>query len=111
MASSLDLNVTQGSDYTISVVAVDDFGVVINLTDYTVGSLVKNRYGDSSSLFSFNASVTNATAGEITLSLTPSETEALPVGKFIYGVELKKGTTIAFKILKGYVNVIPEINK
>ena len=36
MASTADLQITQGSDYNISVIVYDDFGAAINLTDYTV---------------------------------------------------------------------------
>ena len=110
MASSLNLNITQGSDFAVTVVATDDFGAILNLTDYTVGSLVKHRYGDTSSLFRLNATVSDAAKGEISLLVTPAQSEVLPVGRFLYGIELKKGTATAFKILNGYIDVIPEIN-
>ena len=42
MASTADLQITQGSDFNISVIVYDDFGAAINLTNYTVRGVVKN---------------------------------------------------------------------
>ena len=110
MATAINLNIVQGSDFDVSIVATDDLNVGINLTDYSVFSGAKHRYGDSDNFFSFTSSIPNATAGEVNLKLTPSQTEAIPAGQYVYGIELKKGTDIAFKVMKGLVNVSPEVN-
>ena len=109
MASTADLQITQGSDYNISVIVFDDFGAVVNLTGYTVRGVVKNRYGDTASLFDLSPTVTNASQGQVSISLAPSVTKDFPVGKFHYGIEVQKDD-IAFKPLNGTVLVIPEVN-
>ena len=111
MATSIDLNIVQGSDFNVSIVAVDDLGTVINLTDYTVAGYAKHRYGDDEPTFDFKPTVSNATAGEISMSLTPTETASIPVGQFVYGIECLSGDSIGFKVMNGKVNVTPEVNK
>ena len=111
MATSIDLNIVQGSDFNVSIVAVDDLGTIINLTDYTVAGYAKHRYGDDEPTFDFKPTVSNATAGEISMSLTPTETASIPVGQFVYGIECLSGDSIGFKVMNGKVNVTPEVNK
>ena len=41
MASTANLQITQGSNYNISVIVYDDFGEIVNLTDYSVAGVVK----------------------------------------------------------------------
>ena len=109
MASTADLQITQGSDYNISVIVYDDFGAAINLTNYTVRGVVKNRYSDTTSLFDLSPTISNASQGEVSISLAPSVTKDFPVGQFHYGIEVQSGD-IAFKALNGNVLVIPEVN-
>jgi hypothetical protein len=109
MASTADLQIVQGSDFNISLIVYDDFGAVVNLTGYIVRGLVKNRYGDASSLFDMAPTITNAAGGEVSISLNPSSTKDFPVGQFHYGIEVEKGD-IAFKALNGNVLVLPEVN-
>ena len=110
MATNVNLNIVQGSDFNISFVASDDLGDVIDLTNYVVGGHVKHRYGDSSSLFDLDPKINNATDGVINISMGPNDTEKLPAGEHLYGIELLSGDSIGFKIMNGYVNVIPEVN-
>ena len=109
MASSLGLNITQGSDFNISMVVYDDFGQIVDLTGYVVRGVVKNRYGDSNSLFDLSPTISDAAKGEVSISLKPSFTKNFPVGQFHYGIEVEKGD-LAFKPLMGNVFVIPEVN-
>ena len=109
MASSATLQITQGSDYGISIIVYDDFGAAVDLTGYSVVGVVKRRYGDVDSLFDLSPTITDAAKGEVSISLKPSSTKDFPVGLFHYGIEVEKGD-VAFKPLAGDVMVIPEIN-
>tara|TARA_Y100000310_G_scaffold313009_1_gene360876 strand:+ start:747 stop:1088 length:342 start_codon:yes stop_codon:yes gene_type:complete len=113
MPDIVDLNIVQGSDYVVSMQATDDFGDVVNLTNYVVNGVVKHRFGDEGHVFSLNPSIGDATNGEIDIKLTPAETEVIPVGQYHYGIELLSGVppTIGYKILQGLIDVQPEINR
>ena len=109
MASEIDLNVTQGSDFVINLVVYDDFGAVLNLTNYSVSGLVKNRYGDASGIFDLSPTVSDAANGTVAINLGASKTKDFPAGKFHYGIEVGSGD-VAFKPLVGNILVYPEVN-
>ena len=109
MASTIDLQITQGNDFNATLVVYDDFGAIVNLTDYVVRGLVKNKYGDSGALFDLAPVVVDAAKGEVGISLPPSATKDFPVGKFHFGIEVQKGD-IAFKPSTGNILVLPEVN-
>ena len=111
MPTTANLNITQGSDFFLTLIVNDDFGSVINLTNYSVGGYVKNRYGDTDPLFDLKPVISDAAKGEVTVSLKPADTALFPVGEFRYGIEVKSGDSVGFKTLNGLINVIPEINR
>lgn len=109
MPSTIDLQITQGNDFNATLVVFNDFGEVVDLTDYVVRGLVKNRYGDSEALFDLAPTIIDAAKGEVAVSLSPSVTKDFPVGQFHFGIEVQKGD-IAFKPSTGNILVIPEVN-
>ena len=112
MATALNLNITQGSDFSVQIVAADDLGVVFDLTNFTIGGYAKHRYGDPTNVFDFKPKIVDAKNGKIDLILSPSETAKIPPGQHLYGIEAISGdgSSMAFKIMNGYVNVLPEVN-
>ena len=50
MATTYDLNITQGSSFNIRLTAKDTEGNYINLSGYTVSGYIRNRYSDTSYL-------------------------------------------------------------
>ncbi len=111
MATSINLNVIQGSDFSISFIAVDDLGEVLDLTNHDVGGYVKHRYGDEDPLFDLSPTVDDAEKGQVSIALSPSATEAFPAGQHLYGIEVTKGDSVGFKLLNGFINVFPEVNR
>ena len=113
MADIVDLNIVQGSDFLVSMQATDDFGDVMNLTNYVINGVVKHRFGDEEHSFDLKPTVGDPVNGEIDIRLTPEDTEVIPVGQYHYGIELLSGVppTIGFKILQGMIDVQPEINR
>ena len=109
MASEIDLNITQGSDFVVNLVVYDDFGAVLNLTNHSVSGLVKNRYGDASGLFDLSPTVSDAANGVVNIDIGASKTKDFPAGKFHYGIEVGSGD-VAFKPLLGNILVYPEVN-
>ena len=112
MATALNLNIVQGSDFFVEIVAADDLGATLDLTNFTIGGYAKHRYGDTSNLFDFKPVLADAKNGKIQLVLSPSETANIPPGQHLYGIEAVSGdgASMAFKIMNGYVNVLPEVN-
>ena len=90
MATNYDLNITQGTEFYIRLKLKDSAGSVIDLTSYLVSGKVKNRYGDSSTLYDLAPSgVTNfLTSGYVDVLIRGAGTASLPVGQHLYDIEI-----------------------
>ena len=65
----------------------------LDLTGYTISSQMR-KWAGSSTKTDFTATVASpTTAGEISLSLTATETTSLKPGRHVYNVVITKGTT------------------
>ena len=110
MATNYDFNITQGTEFYVRLKLKDSAGTVIDLTNYLVSGQVKNRYGDTSSLFDLNPSgIIPLTGGFVDVLIKGSGTAALPVGQHLYDVEIYTALGYADKVVYGNFNVHPEI--
>ena len=122
MATTYDLNITQGSSFNIRLTAKDTAGNYINLSGYNVSGYVRNRYSDTSYLLDMKPSIVSgqsvATTAEnlsndaifsglVDVSLHPTGTAVLPITQAMYDIEVYKGSTV-IKLLNGKANVHPE---
>ena len=108
MATNYNLNITRGSEYSVRLVAKDDNGSVINLSNYTTKGVVKNKYSDASALLDLNPDISNASAGHIDIILSGAQTTDMPITQAVYDIEIYSGTYVN-KLIHGYVNFHPEV--
>ena len=116
MATYEDLEFDQGSDIAVSLECVDTNGDVKNLTNHSVTAKMKRTYKstDTDDIQAFNCIVVSpATAGQITLSLTNTESAALRKGRWVYDVEISHtdsaSNTLIERILEGQITVNPQV--
>ena len=81
----------RGDDWSIPG-AIADGGTAVNLTGATVTSKLRRNYA-STAATSFTVTVTNAAAGELTLSLADTATVDLEPGSYVYDVQVVAGST------------------
>lgn len=106
--TTYDLQITQKTNYLVSVSLTDSNNQPIDLTSYGVQSYIKCHYGDTGNLVSLNPQVITPTSGIITLSLTPSDSTGVPIGISFYDVKLTTGNS-AILALAGKVYMSPSI--
>ena len=113
MATTYDLNITQGSSFNIRLTAKDSNSNYINLSGYTVSGYIRNRYSDSSYLLDMEPTIVSGgspdaiLSGLVDVSLHPTGTAALPITQAMYDIEGYKDSTV-IKLLNGKANVHPE---
>lgn len=110
MATIGNLYVDAGSTYSNIISVTASNGAPLNLTGYTVASQIRKSY-QSSTAYSFNASVHDATNGKIRLQLTPSQSEAIPAGRWLYDVEITSPVGSKTRVVEGIVTVTPQITQ
>ena len=96
MATTYDLNITQGSSFNIRLTAKDSDSNYINLSGYSISGYVRNRYSDSSYLLDMTPTIVSGgspdaiLSGLVDIQLDPIQTSALPVTQAIYDIEVYK---------------------
>ena len=110
MAIISNLTVDQGSTFSASVDITDTEDNILVLTGYTVAGQLRKTY-DSSTAVSFAASVSNATTGEVTISLTATQTNALIAGRYVYDVEITSAGGTVTRVIEGQLEVTPGVTQ
>lgn len=110
MAVVSNIYIDAGSDYT-NIITIDSAGgPPMNLTGYTVRSQIRKSYS-SSTFYNFTASVLDAAAGQIRLTMTAAQTELIPPGRWLYDVEITSSTGARNRVVEGLVIVTPQITQ
>ena len=110
MAIVSNLTVDQGATFNAQIDITDDSGIAQNITGYSVAGQIRKTY-DSTTFTAFSASVSNATGGTITISLTATQTNALAAGRYVYDVEITSGGGVVTRVLEGQVEVTPGVTR
>ena len=129
MATSYDLNITQGSTFNVRLTTKDSNGSALNLSGYSVSGYIRNKYSDNTYLLDMDPTIVSGHAaahdpndplktdaiwsGLIDVNIAATGTAALPINQSIYDIEVylnpnNMNTTSVFKILHGKANIHPE---
>lgn len=112
MANTKNLFIDQGSNFSYSITATDEYGTALSITagsGYTASGQLRRSYYSLTST-SFVAGVTGAT-GNITFSLGATSTAALKPGRYVYDIELLYPSGKVVRQLQGTITVDPEVTK
>lgn len=106
-STSVDFIINQKASFRVVLNVQDGDGNALNLSGFTVASKYKTEAGASdSSAKAFTAAITNAAQGEITLSLTATETALLVNPKYVYDVVITEtGSGFKTRIAEGKITV------
>ena len=108
MATVNNIVIDQGTTFTTTITLTTDDGSAKDLTDYTVSSQIRKSYYTST----YTAFTTTKVdlAGEITLSLTATQTSALKAGRYVYDLEITSSEETV-RVIEGIVTVTPEVTR
>ena len=110
MASISNIFIAQGATFTTTVTVTDSNGDAVNLSGYSVAAQIRKTFL-SSSATAFTASISNASSGEITISLTDTQTTALEAGRFVYDVLITASGGTKTRVVEGQVTVNPSVTR
>ena len=110
MASISNIFIDQGATFTTTVTVTDSSGSAVNLSGYSVAAQIRKTFL-SASATAFTASISNASSGEITISLTPTQTAALEAGRFVYDVVITASGGTKTRVVQGQVTVNPSVTR
>ena len=110
MASISNIFIDQGATFTTTVTETDSNGDAVNLSGYSVAAQIRKTFL-SSSATAFTATISNASSGEITISLTDTQTTALEAGRFVYDVLINASGGTKTRVVEGQVTVNPSVTR
>ena len=110
MAAYSEITIEQYSDFSTTVNVDDIQGNPMNLTGYSASSQIRKSYY-STTATSFDASISNALTGEITLSLPSANTGDLSAGRYVYDLVITSPTNEKTRVVEGIAVVTPGVTK
>lgn len=83
----------------------------MNLTGYSAAAQMRKSY-QSSLAHTFTCEVLSpASAGQIKISMTPTQTEAVAAGRWLYDVEISNIAGYRKRVVEGIAVVTPQITQ
>lgn len=111
MALTYNLFVEQGADFQNVITVSNDDGTPKDLTGYVAESKMRRSYG-STAFVEIDATVSDPTAGEITLSIAAATTETIKSGRYVYDMKITGGDPeIVTRVIEGLVTVSPNVTR
>tara|TARA_R110002153_G_scaffold231075_1_gene384333 strand:+ start:280 stop:606 length:327 start_codon:yes stop_codon:yes gene_type:complete len=108
MASAQNLVIDQGTTFSVTINVAADDGSALDLSDYTVSAQIRKSY-HTNTYTAFTTAKVNLT-GEITLSLTATQTSALKYGRYVYDLEIASSSETV-RVIEGIITVTPEVTR
>jgi hypothetical protein len=109
MAIYANLTVDQGSDFSSVVTVTDSDDQLVDLTNYTYRGQIRKSY-TSSTAINFVITANTPANGELTITLTSSQTAVMKSGRYVYDVEIESGNVVT-RVVEGQLEVTPRVTR
>ena len=111
MATISNLFVDQDADFTTTVTVNDSNGSALDLTNYTALGMIRKTYQSSTATTFTSSFVSPRTTGQITISLTDTQTAALESGRYVYDLVITDASGNKTRVVDGIVTVTPSVSR
>lgn len=110
MAGFVELTLEQGANFNTVLDLKDSAGGILNLAGYTVAAQMRKSYY-STTATNFTITVTDAAAGQITMSMNSANTANVSPGRYVYDVLITSGASVKTRIIEGIVTILPSVTR
>lgn len=102
--------IKQGATFTLNVelTSTSSTASPFVLTGYSVRGKIRSRYS-SDLIQAFTTTIISSTGGQLRLSLSSTETAALPEADYVYDAEVYTTGGTVHRFLEGKARVTPEV--
>lgn len=105
-----DLTITRGDTETLVVTITSDGSTPINITGRTYRAQIRSSQDSTTIKASFTCTVSNGAAGQVTCTLSATDSATLPVGIAFWDLE-ETASGVVSTILAGNVTVIADVTR
>ena len=110
MSGKLDLIIEQGATFTRTITIKDTNDTAIDISTDTFAGQVRKRHQSATAEATFSFSITNGAGGEVTATISATDTAAMDAGDFVYDIEWTSGSTVT-RLMEGVATVTPEVTR
>jgi D-Tyr-tRNAtyr deacylase len=110
MAIIANLYIDQGTDFSITVDVTDSAGDILDLSNYTAAAQIRKTYSSSTVSATFATSIAEL-AGQVTISLTDTQTAALESGRYVYDLNITSSAGLVTRVIEGQAIVTPGVTR
>lgn len=110
MATTRNLYVDQGADFSLPFTVSDANGNPLDLRTYQLHSMMKRSY-ESIISHQLEVSSPNPESGEIELSIPAETSLGVRAGRYVYDVLIVDADNISTRVLEGIVTISPAVTK
>ena len=111
MASISNIFIDQGANFSTTLTINDSTGSALDLTNYTAIAQIRKSPSSSTSTSFTVAFVSPRSTGQITISLTSTQTTALESGRYNYDVLITSGSSVKTRVVEGIATVNPAVSR
>lgn len=111
MATISNLFIDQGADFTTTVTVNDAAGSALDLTGYTTLAMIRKTYESTSATTFTSTFASPRTSGQITISLTDTQTAALDAGRYVYDLVITDTLGVKTRVVEGIATVNPSVSR
>ena len=109
-AGTYNFILEQGAPFN-RILTVKENNSAMNLTNYTVASKMRSTHDSGTVVGTFTCTISDATAGEITMQMTNSTTAAIEEGIYVYDLEITNSAGTVTRLMEGNITVNPEVTR
>ena len=106
-ATSVNLIVNQKASFEVTFNVLNSNSAPLDLTGYSANAKFKaDITAPDTTATAFQTSFANASNGSVTIALTPAQTAAMQVGRYVYDVAITNNSTnFKTRIVEGKITV------
>jgi hypothetical protein len=112
MAAYVELYIDQGTTFNNIINLTDDVtNNPINVSGYIVTSQMRRSYYSANISANIVCTLSNASNGEITLSMSAANTSNLKAGRYVFDVKTTDEYDVVNRVLEGIITVQPQVTR
>lgn len=112
MAAYVELYVDKGTSFQNKITLTDDStNTSINLSGYSARSQLRRSYYSTNASANIVCTISDAANGEITMSLSASNTSNIMAGRYLFDVQTTNPIGAVTRVLEGTLTMLPEITR
>ena len=111
MATISNLFIDQDADFTTTVTINDSNGSALDLTSYTALAMICKTYQSTSATTFTSTFASDRTTGQITISLTDTQTNHFESGRYVYDLVITDSSGTKTRVVEGIATVNPSVSR